>query len=79
MHQRLLSQRRVGAGLGIRASQVEFMEGIAHDGTAMLDITVGELLIELLDPVQKRLLRCGQRLQVAVLVTRHESPLSLVI
>jgi hypothetical protein len=77
VHHGLLCQGGFGCWIGIGPAQIELMQRVADDQTAMLDIAIGKLLIELLYPVQKRLFRRWQRLNVAVFVTRHAISLRL--
>src|SRR6185312_15196495 len=79
VHQRLLGERSVGGWICIGPAQIELMQRVTDDQTAMLDISVGKLLIELLYPVQKRFFSRWQRLNVAVFVTRHASPLRFLL
>ena len=70
MHQRLLGEGSVGVFVinsPVGQAQIEFMQRVTDNQTAILEAQVGKLFIELLYPVQKRFFSRRERLNVAVL------------
>src|SRR5262249_46647722 len=77
-----VNQRLVGGGLAgsrrlVRPAQIQPVQCVAHHNTAMLGVTVHELLVELLDPLQEGLLRIRTRIDVAIFVSRNEEKITV--
>ncbi len=73
VNQRLLGQRDIRARRGPGPSQVQLVQCVAHYDAAVLDVTVGKLLFQLLDPLQELFFGRGLRQHIAIVVTRHKS------
>ena len=61
--------------VNVWAAKINLMQRVADQQGAMLNVTVGKLLVQILEPIVKALFRRRQRFKFAVLVTRHAQPL----
>ena len=71
VHQSLLRQRSRRPWRRVGTSKVKLVQRIARNLAAMLWITIHELPVELVDPLEETLFRLRSRIQNAVFVSRH--------